>query len=737
MASTTRSKNKLWLLDKAPEPDILGARLPSREQVLLFFAHLHQEQKKTVPVCVAETSLKLQTIWEKARLPTKTEANIRKNIKNLYDKYLTLKKEKNRSTAGAETKRTIWKGDLQDVFDIASADVFERKDVKEEDKNFLKSQREDRASSSMAGLDVVELRMSRKRTEQARKMEKRYQKEAEEKETRSRKAPVPRSASSSSSSSPSGMDDEDFKAPLSKFPRRPLPSSTPSKQSSVSLELSSTWDREGLSVRQASSTFIATAKSLGHDVSSLAISPATVHRIRAKHREQLATSSEADAFRDPPPLVLHWDGKLLPQATSKYVMEERIAVVATGEGFEELLGVPVARDGTGSEVARVVFEEVQRLGIRNKIVGLSFDTTASNSGMLSGACVKLEGLIGRPLLWFACRHHILEIVLRHVFEKCCGYSSSPEIGPFKRFQQHWPSLDLASFSTMLNAEEPLDEFSESLRTDMVAYLADVIQKTNHPREDYEELLHLCLIFLGGSNRSQTKFRAPGAYHQARWMAKAVYALKMALFREQLDIPDRQKKGLSRVALFVSLVYVRYWHEAIVPQYAPKNDLDLLKVLLKYPDRDVGQEAYKAFSRHLWYLSEGLAPLAFFDERVPQEEKEVMLANLSKPGSKKALSFTDETRLSSFVTSGSRRFLDLLAQGDTSDPRALLQDGAIQTRVRALRVVNDTAERGIALIKRFRESVKDEKQKQYLLRVVELHRKALPKRTKEGCASFSV
>lgn len=39
-------------------------------------------------------------------------------------------------------------------------------------------------------------------------------------------------------------------------------------------------------------------------------------------------------FREPPLLVLHRDGKLPPQATSKYVMEERIAVVATGEGFE-------------------------------------------------------------------------------------------------------------------------------------------------------------------------------------------------------------------------------------------------------------------------------------------------------------------------------------------------------------------------------------------------------------------
>ena len=40
-------------------------------------------------------------------------------------------KGKNRSTAGAKTKRAMWKGDLRDVFDIASADIFERKDVKE------------------------------------------------------------------------------------------------------------------------------------------------------------------------------------------------------------------------------------------------------------------------------------------------------------------------------------------------------------------------------------------------------------------------------------------------------------------------------------------------------------------------------------------------------------------------------------------------------------------------------
>lgn len=191
-------------------------------------------------------------------------------------------------------------------------------------------------------------------------------------------------------------------------------------------------------------------------------------------------------------------------------MDEKIAVVATVEGFVELLDVPVAQDETGFEVVRAMFEEVQRVEIRNKIVGLSFDTTISNSGMLSGACMKLEGLTGRPLLLLACRHMILEIVLRHVFEKCCSSSSSRDIGAFKTFLQHWSSPDLTSFSTMLNAEEPLDEFSEFLRKDMVAYLVDIIQKTNHPREDDEELFHHCFIFLGGSNRSQTEFRTPVA-----------------------------------------------------------------------------------------------------------------------------------------------------------------------------------------------------------------------------------
>ena len=47
---------------------------------------------------------------------------------------------------------------------------------------------------------------------------------------------------------------------------------------------------------------------------------------------------------------------------------------------------------------------------------LSFDTTASNTGIHSGCCQLLGEALGRPLLHLACRHHIMELILAAVFK---------------------------------------------------------------------------------------------------------------------------------------------------------------------------------------------------------------------------------------------------------------------------------------------------------------------------------
>src|SRR6218665_1621941 len=98
--------------------------------------------------------------------------------------------------------------------------------------------------------------------------------------------------------------------------------------------------------------------------------------------------------------------------------------------------------------------------IADKIIALSFDMTASKSGMIRGTCIIIEQSLGRPLLWLACRHHIHEVVLKDTYEFLFGPPPGPEIPLFKRFQGRWDFLDKTSFGT-LSDEEPLDETSES------------------------------------------------------------------------------------------------------------------------------------------------------------------------------------------------------------------------------------------------------------------------------------
>lgn len=225
------------------------------------------------------------------------------------------------------------------------------------------------------------------------------------------------------------------------------------------------------------------------------------------------------------------------------------------------------------------------------------------------------------------------------------------------------------------------------------------------------------------------------------MAKAMYALKIALFTKQLNFPQRELNGMTRVAHFVSLIYVRFWHEAIVSRYAPKNDLDMIQLLKAYPDEGVQKSALTVAKRHLWYLSETNVGLAFVDERIPKTVKEKMFLNLDqKPAKKKetkrleSKTFDFEGKdISDFVTKKTKLFFEMF--GITDITESCMEP--LRSHVDALKVVNDTAERGIALIKQFNESARDEQQKQFLLRIVEHHRKAVTKRTKKAIASYIV
>src|SRR6218665_3376332 len=85
--------------------------------------------------------------------------------------------------------------------------------------------------------------------------------------------------------------------------------------------------------------------------------------------------------------------------------------------------------------------------MKDRIQFKCFDTTASNTDSKAGACSLLQHKLEKPLISLACRHHIHELVVAHVFDLVMGYSSGPKIKLFERFSMAWLHIDRSNFQS--------------------------------------------------------------------------------------------------------------------------------------------------------------------------------------------------------------------------------------------------------------------------------------------------
>ncbi|XP_049316692.1 uncharacterized protein LOC125779392 [Bactrocera dorsalis] len=212
-------------------------------------------------------------------------------------------------------------------------------------------------------------------------------------------------------------------------------------------KLSILLDRCKISDRNAVRIIFATAESLGCNVEEFALSRSALRKRRISFRSQRAQKIKT-RFKnlDLEGIVVHWDGKLLANLFQKECAERLAALVSKGDcEQQQLLGVPELENSTGASQAEAVSGSLKEWDIGDKIVGMCFDTTASNTGRMKGACTLLEKQLGKSLLYLACRHHILEVVLRSVFEYKMGSTTAPQRDIFRRFQIHWPNIDQSKY----------------------------------------------------------------------------------------------------------------------------------------------------------------------------------------------------------------------------------------------------------------------------------------------------
>ena len=109
-----------------------------------------------------------------------------------------------------------------------------------------------------------------------------------------------------------------------------------------------------------------------------------------------------------------------------------------GKNTEKLLGVPKLTKGTGAAMAEATVSALKDWNLKEKIVGMCFETTSSNTGIHTGACTLIEKQLHKNLMYLACRHHMHEIIVSDVF-KCCFVPTSggPDVLLLKRFRKNW------------------------------------------------------------------------------------------------------------------------------------------------------------------------------------------------------------------------------------------------------------------------------------------------------------
>lgn len=319
---------------------------------------------------------------------------------------------------------------------------------------------------------------------------------------------------------------------------------------------------------------------------------------------------------------------------------DRLAVVWHAKRSDYILGISKMPDKRGESQATAIQISCEDHGIdKSRVVALVCDNAAPNVGSGRGTCVKLEVFFDKKLLRLMCRHHISEIVIKDVYHHLFA-TDTPNNLFYPILKDEWTVLrennfpfdhfDEGTFTENMDSES-LEIFVE-LRLKAVCNLK-FHSRNGFVRDDYKDITELALKFLqGGRNAlkaNQSEFHSLIDPSNARFMATCIQSLKCYLFRNSLnwDSPERAqiKENLDRFCVFVSTIYVSYWNRTSNLFDAPLNDLNFLQDIQQYKsiDETVANKAIAAMNRHLYYMSEELAPLSLFSSKISNDVKNMM------------------------------------------------------------------------------------------------------------------
>ena len=490
-------------------------------------------------------------------------------------------------------------------------------------------------------------------------------------------------------------------------------------------------------------------EALGHDANILIMNKTSFRESRMKIRKEKAGKIK-ELFGESKihGVIIQWDGKIIPDSLSSKQIDRLPIIVSYGQ-TQKMLSIPALSNGKGITHAEAIYTVLKDWSLDESIAALCCDTTNSNLVCTNGAAVILEQMSETDLLYLPCRHHIFELIIGSVFNTKLPGINGPNVPLFQRFKKSWNDMNKSDYKSGFHGQKVSEKLSNQIEEidNFIKKLLNEIQ----PRDDYKELLLLCQIFLRLVSSTEVKFYKPGAFHHARWMAKAIYSLKIYIFQECFKLTKSEENSLYDVYIFIVFVYLKAWYTSPLAVKAPNHDLNFIKILYEYKSVDLqtAETALSKLENHLWYLSTAICALSFFDDEISTEVKRKMMKalqigrNISNDPLKRLYVHSDTDiknlcykELDYFINETTWRFFEKFNietsffqfDVETWPTQATFLEG-LQV-VKNLTVINDVAERNVHLAEQYMNFLtQDENQKQYLMQIITEYKKSFPNANK--------
>ena len=410
--ATRKKKQVFGLGDGITENDkqITGSRLPTARQVLrCLMYHVKDGSSKKVKKrdCAKLVLSKVSTFYEKANIQMIADRKACERILELYKKNAKLREilKSRRELPSVRAKIEEHEKYLSSTFVLWPAGTTVNN---KEDNRFLESMKSDRVAS-FGSFDKL-LADKRKRSQKRKLLEVvRIEKGQKEMVARTQTDTIEETESDGSQDlQENGSDDPEVQPVKATRKHVRVKTGTTAFIPHDILKLPklvSLASRMKISpVQQAAFTEAIIEEAAGDSI-KINTSYSYADKMRREANRVMAKTSQ-DSWQPPQLASLHWDEKMMSALDNQYENDECLVVAVSDGNDIKVLGIPSYRPMLGLKAGETIMNLSHDLLVSwncsESVRNMVFDTTASNTGHLSGACIKIQQRLGRALLWSAC-----------------------------------------------------------------------------------------------------------------------------------------------------------------------------------------------------------------------------------------------------------------------------------------------------------------------------------------------